>query len=264
MVENMNTVLVTRDERVLTITLNRPEQRNALNARMCEAIASAIDDAISQPRLQRPRAIVIRGEGTVFCAGADIGSTRDDEDERGSGVYGTTFTESFYAMLELIKHAPMPIIAAIQGPVIGAGAQLALACDLRIGTPEAWLRIPVARLGFALDGWTLHQIRDTFGGARARALLMGSQTLTAATLESCGFYSLVYETAAQREQYIAEITALAPLAQEYVKAFYAADYPDTALSSQLQELYDACWGSKDVEEARSARRQRRSPKFTGN
>src|SRR5262245_59562016 len=112
---------VSRDGDVVTIELQRPERRNALNgqlvARLCDAVATAAEGG---------RVIVLTGQGPIFSAGADL-----------SGVYSDTFLSGLLDLLRTVESVPVPVIAAINGGAFGAGVQLALASDLRVMTPDS-------------------------------------------------------------------------------------------------------------------------------
>ena len=108
---------IRRDGPVTVLELQREERRNALDLELCRALAAASQEAVDEGA----RVIVVTGAGTAFCSGADLG-----------GVYGDEFIEALYGMLHGLTRLPVPVIAAVNGPAIGAGTQLALACDLRV------------------------------------------------------------------------------------------------------------------------------------
>ncbi len=122
-----------RDADVAVIEIDRHERRNALDTAHCDALRDAV-------RTEGVRAVVITGAGSSFCAEADLGA-----------VYDGAFLDALYAMLAAVTEAPVPVLAAVNGPAIGAGAQLAIACDLRVAAREATFAIPTARLGIAVN-----------------------------------------------------------------------------------------------------------------
>src|SRR5690349_4397176 len=109
-------------DRVGLITIDRDERRNALDVEHCVALRDAVIGLVPAG----PRALVITGRGSSFCAGADLGT-----------VYGDGFRTALYEMLNTLTALPVPVIAAVNGPAIGAGTQLAIACDLRVAAPSA-------------------------------------------------------------------------------------------------------------------------------
>ena len=123
---------------VAVATMTRPDKRNALNEAACNALADLLE-AIGQHDEQHPvdppvRAVLIRGEGPAFCAGADLSGS----------VYGDTFHAALHRMLRAVVHCPYPVIADVQGPAVGAGTQLSLACDLRVVGERGWFMVPFA------------------------------------------------------------------------------------------------------------------------
>src|SRR4051794_29458063 len=134
---------VRADEAVSVLTLDRQERRNALNTEQCADLRGAVEQSV----VEGCRAIVITGAGTSFCSGADFGE-----------VYGEGYREALYDMLHAVAQAPVPVLAAVNGPAIGAGLQLAIACDLRIAVPSATFALPTAKLGLAVDPWTIRRL----------------------------------------------------------------------------------------------------------
>lgn len=240
-----------RDEgEVRVITLDNDAKRNALSAEMCTAIAAAIP---TQPGGQHVcRAVLIQGEGKAFCAGADLAG----------GVYGDDFHDALFTMLRAIVKSPVPVIANVQGPAVGAGTQLALACDLRVVGERAWFGVPAANLGFALDAWTINRAKDLLGGAYARNVLLGGARLDAPAAVASGF-AVRESTNEEALSYAQEIAAQAPLALQQLKMVLNAKDASYQLSDAQAELYDACWASDDAAEARRARAEKRAPNFQG-
>src|SRR6266542_2551346 len=153
-----------RDGDVEVIRIDRHERRNALDVEHCQALREAVRAATDDAA----RAIVITGAGSSFCAGADLGT-----------VYGNRFRDALYGMLAAITQTPVPVLASVNGAAIGAGTQLAIACDLRVAAPTARFAIPTARNGLAVDPWTIRRLALLAGGGVARAVLIGCDTLNA-------------------------------------------------------------------------------------
>ena len=151
-----------RDGDVAVLTLTRPDRRNALNTDLCLAIHAAVDESVGTGA----RAIVVTGEGSSFCSGADLG-----------GVYGHEFLDALYGMLHHLAEVPVPIVAAVNGPAIGAGTQLAMACDLRVADATAKFAVPTVRNGMAVDAWTIRTLAALAGTGRARRLMIAGESL---------------------------------------------------------------------------------------
>jgi enoyl-CoA hydratase len=160
-------------------------------------------------------------------------------------------------MLHGFTQLPVPIIAAVNGPAIGAGTQLAVACDLRVADATARFAVPTARNGMAVDGWTIRTVAQLAGTGRARRLLLAAEELDREEALMAG----LVDRAGTLDDALAwahEIAELAPLALKHNKlVLNGAD--DEAVHASFQ----AVWASSDVREAAAARAEKRSPKFTG-
>lgn len=228
------------------VELDRPERRNALDVATCHALVAAL----AQVRAAGARAVVVTGSGTSFCSGADFAE-----------VYTDGFRDALHAALHAITAAPVPVVAAVNGPAIGAGTQLAIACDLRVAAPTAVFAVPTARIGVAVDPWTVHRLAQLAGGGTARAVLLACAQIDAPLAHARGLVDRIGERA-DALALAAEIATLAPLTLRYSKL--AADRTDRpADDPELVAAFEHCWGSADREEGRRARLERRSPLFTG-
>ncbi|MDO5076283.1 enoyl-CoA hydratase [Corynebacterium sp.] len=241
-------IVLEPDGYVLSITFDRDPQRNSLTAQVCTEVANAID-AVDFPGT---RAVLIRGRGKAFCAGADLKG----------GVYGDDFHGALHRMLRSILDCPVPVIADVQGPAVGAGTQLALACDLRVVGDAGWFRVPPAELGFALDNWTIRRAVSMLGGSVARSVLLAAETVDADLAEAVGFANARGD-ADDALAYAQRIAGFAPLALRQLKGVLNDEGFGFALRPIQQELYERCWSSADAAEARSARAEKRAPVFKG-
>lgn len=229
------------------VTIDRPERANALDTEHCTGIHTAVDHAVDAGQ----RCMVITGVGGVFSAGADL---RD-------GVGAQGFNEAHYGMLHALVDAPIPVIAAVNGHAIGAGMQLAISCDLRVAASEATFAIPTARLGLAVDPWTIERLVNLVGAGPAQRVLMtcdrvaASDPAIAGLVDRSGDIDTAVELAA-------DIATMAPLTLRYIKlAVRAAHDPGT--HDAAQSAFDAIWESADAREGVRARRDRRPPEFRG-
>jgi enoyl-CoA hydratase/carnithine racemase len=232
-----------RDGDVAVIEIDRHERRNALDTAHCDALREAINEAMTG---HPARAVVITGVGSSFCAGADLGA-----------VYDTSFRDALYAMLAAVTDAAVPVLAAVNGPAIGAGAQLAMASDLRVAAPEASFAIPTARLGIAVDPWTIRRLALLSGTGTAQAMLIGGEWLDADRALRCGLASRLGDRAAALG-WARELAGLAPLSLAYAKK--ALNKPD---DPGLVKDFEACWASDDAAEGQRARAGKRPPRFRG-
>lgn len=239
---------IERSGDVITIELQRPERRNALNTQLVDSLREAIENAATED----VRVIVITGQGTVFCAGADLSGD----------VFAADFPDKAIALNKAIDAAPMPVIAAINGPAIGAGVQLAMVCDLRVVTADAYFQFPIARYGLALDNWSVRRLTSLAGYGRARAMLIAAEKLTAESALQTGMANRIggLEDA---QAWAAEIAGLAPLSVRHSKRVLNDDGAYEDSSDTHKELFNQAWGSQDVIEAQMARIEKRPAKFSG-
>ncbi|HEV7534321.1 MAG TPA: enoyl-CoA hydratase [Acidimicrobiia bacterium] len=241
--------MITTEERgrVGVVRIDRHEQRNALDIEHCEQLRDALGDV----HAAGARAVVITGQGSSFCAGADFGE-----------VYGDGFRKALYEMLRRIITLPVPVLAAVNGPAIGAGAQLALAADLRMVAPTASFAIPTAKLGLAVDPWTIRRLALLAGGGQARRILLTCEPLSADEALACGLADAAGDLEAALER-AARIGGLAPLTLAYSKQALNR-FPELDVADAVVEaLFGEVWRSADVAEGRAARQERRAPRFEG-
>lgn len=243
---------VTRDGAVALLTLQRPQRRNALDLELCRAIHASVDDAVAGGA----RAIVVTGEGTAFCSGADLGGVYGGDAAAPTSEGG--FLEVLYGMLHHLAEVPVPIVAAVNGPAIGAGTQLAMACDLRVADETARFAVPTPRNGMAVDAWTIRTLAALAGTGPARRLMLAAETLS----RDEALHHGLADRAGTLDDAIAwahEIAELAPLALAYNKAVLNG----TADDAEIEARFTSIWASDDVREAAEARAEKRSPVFRG-
>jgi enoyl-CoA hydratase len=228
------------------LELDRPDRRNALDVEQCRRVAAGMATVLDRGA----RAVVVTGRGTSFCSGADFGQ-----------VYTDGFRDALYAALHAVTDAPVPVVAAVNGPAIGAGTQLAIACDLRVVAPDAVFAVPTARIGLAVDPWTVRRLARIAGGGTARAILLGCEQVGAELAHARGLADRVGDLDHARAL-AAEIATLAPLTLAYNKL--ALDREDLADDDPaLVAAFGRCWASADLEEGRRARTEKRRPAFEG-
>jgi len=239
---------ITQAEAVMTIELQRPERRNALNSQL----ADELREAVLKAGAENFRAIVLTGQGTVFCAGADL--TGD--------AFAADYPDRLIALNKAIGETPIPVVGAINGPAIGAGLQLAMICDLRVVAPDAFFQFPTAKYGLALDNWSIRRLSTLVGHGRARAMLLTAEKLTSEAALLTGMANRI-GTLADAQAWAAEIAGLAPLAMQHAKRVLNDDGSYEDQSPIHKELFDKAWASQDVIEAQVARIEKRPPKFQG-
>jgi enoyl-CoA hydratase len=238
---------VTQAESVMTIELQRPERRNALNSQLVDELREAVLKAGDGAT----RVIVLTGQGTVFCAGADLSGD----------AFAADYPDRLIELHKVLDAAPIPVIGAINGPAIGAGLQLAMQCDLRVVAPSAFFQFPTSKYGLALDNWSIRRLSSLVGHGRARAMLLSAEKLSAETALQTGMANRL-GTLEDAQAWAGEIAGLAPLAIQHAKRVLNDDAIEEA-EPVHKELFDRAWASQDVIEAQVARVEKRPPRFKG-
>lgn len=244
-------------------TINRPERRNALDAEHCDALRAVIESA-------DVRAVVITGEGSAFCAGADLGTRFED----GHGPDPATedradpFHDVLQRLLDAVAAHPVPVIAAVNGPALGAGTQLATACDLRVAASDAVFGIPAARLGIVISAASTERIVRLVGHATTAEMLLTAARYTAADALRVGLVHRVVDDAlADATTWAEEIAALAPLSQRAHKRSLALIAErgalDPAALAEVGDLIAEAVASDDLREGVAAFNEKRPPRFEG-
>jgi enoyl-CoA hydratase len=239
---------VTQAEAVMTIELQRPERRNALNSQLVDELREAVLKAGDGST----RVIVLTGQGTVFCAGADLSGD----------AFAADYPDRLIELHKVMDATPLPIIGFINGPAIGAGLQLTMQCDLRVVAPEAFFQFPTSKYGLALDNWSIRRLSSLVGHGRARAMLLTAEKLTADMALHTGMANRL-GTLADAQAWAAEVAGLAPLALQHAKRVLNDDGSIEEAWPEHKELFDKAWASQDVVEAQIARVEKRPPRFRG-
>jgi 2-(1,2-epoxy-1,2-dihydrophenyl)acetyl-CoA isomerase len=177
---------ISDDGVTLTLTLNRPEKRNALTVEL----VSALRDQVGQARHGGYRMVAITGAPPAFCAGGDLGQLSEIA---AGGAHAATdmIYGNFHGLVRAIRSCPLPVLAAVNGPALGAGLDLALICDLRICTPTAQFASSWVGLGLIPGMGGAHVLPRLIGGARSAKMLLLAERIDADTAASWGLVSEV-------------------------------------------------------------------------
>lgn len=245
-----------RIERVLSVTIDRPETRNAVDLTTLQELERALID------IGDARVIVLSGSPPAFCSGADLG-----------GVELGEFTDTLLRVLKLFGASPVITIAAVDGPALGAGTQLAAACDLRMATPTSKFGVPAAKLGLAVDRWTVARVMAEAGASVARRMLLTGEVATASELMG-GFVHRL-GTVAEAHEWARGMCDLAPLTirahklaiESLMGAGSSLDVEPAAVNGVVNDTVEAArlaaWNSADADEGRRAFKEKRTPHFRG-
>jgi len=254
------------EDGVITWTLDAPSRRNAVNPEALAYIAAQC------PKLTN-EVVVLRGAGDeAFCAGFDLralGGPTPPATVDSAAAHASLPDAVLFAATRAMRQSEATLVAAIGGYAIGAGVELACACDLRIATHSTWFKIPAARLGVVYHAAGLATIRDVFGGAGAAQLLMlGRRIEAAAVLRTGGLIDVVAEEDLDSAvaAVIKDLRAAAPLSlsgnRRLLRALGDKTLDDKTLAEHSAARV-AAYASEDHREARTAVAERRSPRFTG-
>lgn len=252
-------VLLERSDRVLTVTLNRPEKLNAFSPAMFTALETLGGALPADPTV---RVVVFRGAGgRALAAGADIGAFADFTDTDDAVAYEAGVIRA----LGGIERAPQVTLAVIEGLAVGGGLALAGACDLRVATPDARFGYPIAAtLGNTLSAAVLRRCLTVFGDSLVREMLLTATLLDAARAYSSGVVMALVEREGLDDAVAAlaeRIAGLAPATQLSTKRILALLDSGVPVIDDEQIIRDA-YGSNDFSGAVRSFLDKQQPTFS--
>lgn len=249
---------------VATVTLNRPDKLNALTVEMVIELRVALATVAAHEAV---RCIVLTGAGRAFCAGADIGVLKDLHDRRDDAM-GRQLVDGCRAVYRVMREAPQPVLCAMNGVAAGGGANLALACDLRIAADSAKIGQVFARLGLHPDWGGSYFLPRLVGPAKALELFLSAEMVDAGRMLHMGLVNRVVPAdtlATEAGRWAAAIAAAPPKAVRLIKQAVLK-----SLDQSLDQMLDhevqaqlACFASPDFSEGLAAFLGKREPHFTG-
>jgi enoyl-CoA hydratase len=240
-------------EGVARITLRRPRQANRLAVEDLDTLRGFIADANADTAV---RVLVLAGEGRHFCSGFDLGAL-------GAIDAGARFGE----LADALEAARPITVARLHGGVYGGAADLALACDFRLGAPEVEMFVPAARIGLHFYAGGLQRFVNRLGLATAKQVLLAGRTLDAAALLDCGYLDQLLVDVSTLDAALAALTeqllAMAPLAllpmKQHLNAIAAGRLDEQRLAADIAKARD----SADLAEGQAAWAGKRPAKFKG-
>jgi 2-(1,2-epoxy-1,2-dihydrophenyl)acetyl-CoA isomerase len=263
----MPNVIVERRGAVLEIILNRPEVLNAVDRETIAALAAAAAEAAED---HGARAVLLRGAGTHFCAGGDIGMfgelIRLDPDERRKTLY--RIVDALHPLLIRLRHMPKPVVVAVQGAAAGFGLSLVLAADLAIAAEDAVFACGYIHLGTSPDGGMTALLPGMVGLKLASELALLGERFDAQRALALGLVNSLAvpdQLAAEAEALAARLATGPTEAYARTKALIQATIGD-AFEAQLRreaENFAACAATEDFVEGVRAFLEKRRPSFTG-
>lgn len=256
-------VLTSREGDVVTLTLNRPDVRNAMTVELTDAFSAAVEEVRGDASV---RALVVTGTGSAFCAGGDLTWINPGP---GANVPDMRMKmRGFYPRFLAVRSLDIPVIAAVNGAAVGAGLCMAMACDIRIAAEDAVLSAPFTKLGMHPGMAATYLLTRLVGTGRAAELLFTSRGVDGREAERIGLVN----RAVAREDVVAvaqdmarDIAANAPIPMGMTKrAIYLAEHADMNAMLEYEGLAQPItMATADLAEGLAAVREKRAPKFEG-
>lgn len=251
------TIVVTRTERVGTITLNRPQALNALNTRVMLELTSAAAEFDDDPGIG---AIIITGSAKAFAAGADI-------KEMSELSFSEVYEADLFAAWGKLAAVRTPLIAAVAGYALGGGCELAMICDVLIAADTAKFGQPEIKLGVLPGMGGSQRLTRAIGKAKAMDLILTGRTIDAAEAERSGLVSRVVPAATLLDEAAAVATTIAQMSRSAARM--AKEAVNRAFESTLAEgllyerrLFHSAFATEDQTEGMAAFIAKRPPTFT--
>jgi len=250
---------------VATVTLDRPEVRNAL----AEPTARRLRERFETVAESNARCVVVEGAGAAFCAGGDVGAMVNGvEDDLAPTDRADSFLASIQDAIEAVHDCRLPVVAKIDGPAFGAGAGLALACDIQLASPDAKIGFGFRRVGLAVDSGVSYFLPRIVGPNKAKELVFTGELLDADTARALGVFTRLFE----RESFeaaadnVVETIAAGPT----VALSQAKRLVDRGAESTFEEALDRevaaqglAFSTEDHVEGTTAFLEQREPEFEG-
>lgn len=246
---------------VLTLTMNRPDKYNAFVRDMALALQAELAKAQTDKSI---RAILLTGAGKAFCAGQDLAEATDPQGPELTKIV----TEHYNPIIEAIRNLDKPVVAAVNGVAAGAGANIALACDIVVASEAASFIQAFSKIGLIPDSGGTYTLPRLVGLQKASALMMLGDKVSATEAEAMG---MIYKVAsvdeyfALAEQIAMQLSKMPTLALARTKALLNETYKnDLSAQLTLEDKYQTeCGQSYDYREGTAAFLEKRKPEFKG-
>jgi enoyl-CoA hydratase/carnithine racemase len=253
-------VLLSRDDDIATVRLNRPDRLNALDRAMWQGLAAIMAEVAGDEAI---RCVILRGAGPAFGAGADVAEFAS---ERDTPAKAAAYAEIMGAALNAVRDGPVPTVAQIHGACVGAGLEIAIHCDLRIAADSSMFGAPVQRLGITMPYPEIAALVDLVGHATTLEILLEGRLFGAPEAYEKGLVSRVVPEASLDEEVKATVRRIAdgaPLVHRWHKKFVRRLLDPKPLSAaEIAESYAAC-GTEDYRAGIAAFLAKEKPRFQG-
>ena len=256
------------DDHVLTVRMNRPERRNAMDGEMAEGLAAAFDRAAADPDV---RVVLLLGEGKDFSAGGDLknmDALLAADAETRSANFRNEARNVAGRLFGAMERVPQPIVAATRGHVIGAGVQMAAVADLVVASETSHFSLPNVSLAHVTDHGETWHVRRKIGPSRFMQMVLLGERLDAAAAERFGLVNFVVpddRLEAEAAAVAARITAQPPVAAREMKALLTRPTADSfeAQREREEEALGRAVAAEDFVEAIRAFGEKRAPVYSG-
>ncbi|MFC6825563.1 enoyl-CoA hydratase/isomerase family protein [Halopelagius fulvigenes] len=262
--ETDNPVIVSSSDGVVTVTLNRPDVRNALTTDLTAGVRDALDGLDDDARC-----VVFEGAGDAFCAGGDVNAMmRLQGGEMTTEAAVRHVIEDTAGVVKRVFDCSLPTVAKIDGPAVGAGAALALACDVRLFSTDGRIGFGFEKLGLAVDSGVSYLLPREVGAGVAKELVYTGEVLDAERASELGLANRVFDVdsfEAESESFVAEIAAGPTAALRTSKRLLRRGFEvslETAIEHEAA-AQGALFGTADHAEGVEAFLERRDPEFEG-
>jgi 2-(1,2-epoxy-1,2-dihydrophenyl)acetyl-CoA isomerase len=257
-------VLTSVDDGVGTITLNRPDKLNAFAGTMRQEVAQAVREMAEHEDV---RVLVITGAGRAFCAGADIGYMRELTEREDTEAF-RALVEAGREVVTVIHNTPKPVVASVNGPAAGGGANLALSCDIRIASEKASIGQTFNKIGLHPDWGGTYFLPRLVGSSKALELIFSGAMIDADECFRLGLFNRVvpHDRLAPETDSLARAWAAKPpiaLALAKQAVYQSGDNSLEAMLDVELEHQLRCFDSKDATEGLNAFLEKRHPLFRG-
>lgn len=256
------TLILTKENGIATITLNRPDVLNALNTRASNELGMAIEEASKDASI---KVLVITGAGRGFCAGGDV---KDLPLTPGNPVASKETLEGWHKILLGIRRLQKPVIAAVNGVAMGGGMDLALMCDMRIASENARFGSAYVRIGGVPDSGGTYLLPKLIGSAKACELLLTGNVIDAREAERIGLVNKVVpveQLESATRELASKLAEGPPIAMDLIKkAIYMSETQDLESALRYVALMTSLnMETRDGKEGVAAFSEKRPPRYQG-